>query len=170
MPNSIKLKNYSGVFEEYVATAAAITPGMLLEKFYSGTTLQVRAHSTAGGNAEKIFALEDELQGNGITDNYAVSVPIQCWFPGRGDQVYAILADDNVVVIGDFLESDGNGRLQLHTSDVESFESAEAGSITVLPEQIVAVAIEALDLTGDSSAESSESPLGVSKRLRVRIL
>jgi len=167
MSNTIKLKNYSDVFEEYTA-AAAIIPGMLLEYTDAG---EVQAHATAGGNAIPMFALEDGLQGKGIDDSYADDDQVQVWIPGRGDQVYAILADGNTVDIGDYLESNGAGYLQLHATDTESFESAEAGSISVYPLQIVAQALEALDLSA-SSGEScpSEIPLGYDRRIKVRIV
>jgi hypothetical protein len=158
-PKTIKLKNFSDVNEEIVATAVAITPGMLLERTSANL---VQAHSTAGGNLLQMFACEDELQGKSITDNYVASDPIQVWFPGRGDWVYAILADDNSVAIGDMLESAGNGYLQKHAAD-----NSAAANVT---NQIVGVALDAVDLTGDSSTESSASPLGVAKRIRVQIL
>lgn len=159
MRNSVILKNYSDVFEEIQATAAVLTPGMLLELDSAG---KVKAHATAGGNVLPMFALEDALQGKGITNNYAINDKVQVWIPGRGDRVNAILADDNAIAIGDFLESNGAGLLQAHSADI-----SDAPNVT---NQIVAVAVEAVDLTGDSSTESSEAPLGVNKRIKVRIV
>jgi len=158
MPNTVKLKNFSDVNEEYTATAVALTPGMLLELTSAGT---VQAHSTAGGNVLPMFAFEDELQGKGIDDAYAVSDKIQVWIPGRGDIVYAIVANDNDIAIGDFLESDGNGYLQEHAADISN-----APNVT---NQIVGQALEAVD-TLNSSAESSASPLGLARRLKVRLV
>lgn len=164
--NTIKLTKYSDVITEEVANAA-ITPGMLLELM---STDKVRAHATAGGNAlVRMFALENELEGEGINDAYAANEKVQVWIPYRGDIVYAILADGENVSIGDPLESNGAGYLQKHVSDVESFESAEAGSITVLPEQVVGIALEAIDISDSSGAESS-GDLGYNKRIKVRIV
>ena len=157
--NTIKLKNYSDVNLEYVATAVAITPGMLLELTSSGT---VQAHSTIGGNNLQMFACEDELQGRSIATNYAVSSRVFCWVPTRGDEVYAILANDQDVSIGDFLESAGNGFLRKHDPDVES------STHTIQTGQIVGIALEAMDLL-ESSLESSASPLGHNKRIRIRV-
>ena len=67
MANTIKLKKYSDIIEEYAA-ASEIYPGMLVELTAEG---KVQAHSNAGQNAEKIFALENELEGKGIDDAYA---------------------------------------------------------------------------------------------------
>jgi len=161
--NTIKIKKYADVVEEILATAVAIIPGMLLEQ--AATTGYVQAHSTAGGNAYPMFALEDELQGKEITDAYAVSTLVQVWFPGRGDQVYAILADGNEVEIGSFLESNGAGFLQLHAVDTASSQEA----FTSYTNQIVAVSLEHKDTSG-ASTTSSESPIVLAKRLKVRIV
>jgi len=127
--NTIKVKKYSDIIEEYEA-ATAITPGMLLEFNSAG---KVGVHSTASGLAERIFALEDELQGKGIDDDYAVEDRVQCWFAGRGDQVYAIVGDGQTIAVGDFLESLGDGTLQ---------KAATPGA------SVVGVALEAADTSG----------------------
>jgi len=162
--NTIKLKKYLDIVEEYPANAA-IYPGMLIELMSTG---YVRAHATAGGNVLPMVALEDELQGKGIDDAFAQYDRVQCWIPQRGEIAYMILADGENASIGDFLESNGAGYLQVHVADTESFESAEAGEITVYPLQIVAIALEALDRSG--SDEDSSSPLGGDKRIKVRIV
>jgi len=123
--NTIKVKSYSNIQDQKVATAVAITPGMLLERT-SGDLVQ--AHSTAGGPCFPMFALEDAYQGKKITDNYAVSVPIHCWIPTRGDIVYAILDDASsvsAVTIGAFVESAGDGRLRILTPAQSSVSVAE---------------------------------------------
>ena len=158
--NTIKVKKYSDVIEEMVASAA-VTPGMLL---IIESTGKVKAHNQADKDAFPIFALEDELQGKGIDDAYAANAPVQCWIPYRGDIVNAILADGQKVVIGDPLTSDGYGRLKKHVTDT----GASTVPWTVYPEQIVGYAAEALDLSGSSGAEVS-GPLGYHKRLLVRI-
>ena len=131
---TIKLKNYQDIMNEYAA-AAAIIPGELIELNSSGT---VQVHSTAGGNMLQMFAVEDELQGNGIDDAYAAADKVQCWVASRGDEVYAILADGQDIAIGDFLESNGAGELTKHTPDSFTFESADSDdSITAYTNQIV---------------------------------
>jgi len=161
---TVKVKNYSDVFEELQA-AAAITPSMLLELTSAG---KVQAHSSAGGNALPMFALENDLEGGGLGDNYATDDQVQVWIPGRGDIVDALLADGENAAIGSYLESNGDGYLKVHAADVESFESNEAGSITVYPNQIVGQAIEAVNLSDSSGAESSAAY--DSSRIKVRII
>lgn len=160
--NSIIIKRLGAeIIEELTATAVAIKPGYLLE-LASATTVQ--AHSSAEGNVLPMFAIEDRLQGNAITTDYAVSVKIQVWIPRRGDIVYAYLADGETASVGDFLESNGAGALQVHVSETESWENASAaGSITVPPNPIVGQAIEAVDLSDSANLTA----LG---RIQVRIL
>lgn len=164
--NTIVLKRYGDIQEE-IQASGTITPGMLLELDSSG---YVKAHSTAGGNQNRMFAIEDALQGKSIDDQYVSGDKVRVWPAQAGEIVYAILADGENVDEGDWLESNGAGYLQKHVSDVESFESAEPGSITVYPEQIVAQVIEAKDLSGSSGEESSEGTPGYNKRLKVRIV
>lgn len=158
MANSIIIKSYTKVQEEITATAVAITPGMLLELTSAGL---VQAHSSASGNVLPMFAFEDDLQGKSIDDAYAVSVKVQVLIPRTGDQLQGILADGQSVAKGDFLESNGAGLLQKH----------EAGSAAVVEaaNPIVGVALETIDISGSSAAESS-GPLGYDKRIKVRIL
>jgi hypothetical protein len=164
--NTIKVKKYMDIVEEFDANAE-IYPGMLVEEMSTG---KLRAHSTAEGNAIPMFALEDELQGNDIDDAYAADDKVQVWVPNRGEQVYAILADGQNASIGSFLESHGDGYLQVHEPDIMSWESSAGGrSYTDYSNVIVGVALEAVDLSDSSGAESSGA-LGYNKRILIRVI
>jgi hypothetical protein len=139
---TIKLKSYNNVQEEHIAVSA-ITPGHLLTL---NSDDKVLPHSVAGGNAYPMFALEDVYQGKTIADAFSADDPVQCWIPGRGDMVNAILKDGENVVIGDYLESAGDGTLQKHVADVDS----SADITTIYPLQIVGQVVEAVDLSGSS--------------------
>jgi len=159
--NTIKLKKYSDVIEEFEANAA-LTPGMLVEMMSTG---KLRKHATAGGNVlPPMFALEDALQGKEIHDDYAAADKVQVWLPYRGDQVYAILADGEHVHVGDALESNGAGFLRAHTADPGD---STTGTVQ---NAIVAVALENKDLSGESSAVESEGTLATNQRIKVRIV
>jgi len=106
--NTIKLKKYSDVIEEFVA-ADEIKPGMLVTLNADG---KVIPHNLDGGNAIPMFALEDELQGKTIDDAYAADDPVQVWIAGRGDIVYALANSGVTINVGDFLVSAGNGKLK----------------------------------------------------------
>lgn len=137
MANTIKLKKYSDIIEEYPA-GGAITPGHLIKL---GSNNKVVVHDGAGENALPIFALEDELQGRGISDAFATDEPVQCWVAGRGDIVNAILTTSQTVVIGDWLESAGNGTLQKHVPDTDS------DGTDIFGKQIVGQAVVAVTTT-----------------------
>ncbi len=135
--NTIRLKDYLHVVEEYNA-ASAITPGELIELTSAG---KVQAHSTENGEALPVmFATEDEFQGNEISDDYDTDAPVNCWIPQRGDMVYALLSAGENVAIGAALTSDGSGNLREYAAS-----SADVGGI-------VAVAAEAVDNSGESTA------------------
>lgn len=141
--NTIKIKKYADIIEELVANAA-ITPGMLVEIMSTG---KVRAHATSAGNAVPMFALEDELQGKDIDEAYAAADQVQCWIPGRGDMVYALLADGENVAIGDFLTSNGDGYLKKFIGGASTLED--------YPLEIVAQAREAIDRSGSSGEDTN---------------
>jgi hypothetical protein len=159
--NTIILKNYSNIFLEYVS-AAVVTPGELLELTTAGL---VQDHSTAGGNVlGPMFAIEDALQGKAIWDNYASGALVRVWIPTRGDEVYAILADGQHIEIGEPLESNASGYLQKWAGDTG--DSTNATKLL----SIVGYALEAKDLSGDSSAVESEGDLATNQRIKIRIV
>lgn len=159
--NTIKIRKYSDVIEEHIASAI-IVPGMLLQVASTDT---VAKHATIYGNVIPMFALEDELQGREIGDAFAALEPVQCWIPNRGDVVLAILADGQNVAIGDLLISHGDGYLMKYTATDDS-------DFTQHPNQIVGMAMEAKNLaTGNSSGGALDDPtLEFNARIKVRIL
>jgi hypothetical protein len=149
--NTITLKGLPA--REERAAEAAITPGFLIELTSSDT---VQAHSTAGGSAATLFALEDENQGNEIGDAYSADDIVLFGVFAPGMEVYALLADGEDIAIGDLLESNGDGYLREVDAD------ASAGTIGV--QSIVGVALEALDMSGSSGEDPS------SQRLRILVI
>lgn len=137
------------VRKELTATAVAITPGFLVER--TSTAGQCQAHANAGQNAVRMFALEDDLQGKEIGDNYAVSVLIQVGIFNAGDEVYALLADGENAAIGSFLESNGDGYLKVHAA-------SSAGAVEY-PEAIVGQSLVALDFSGSSGVDPASQRL-----------
>ena len=128
--NTIIVKGITNTREQLVATAVAITPGALVERTAAGL---VQAHSTASGKAEALFALEDDFQGKGIGDAYAVSVPIMCWHAIPGERVYALAAD--TIAVAGFVESKGDGTVRAYTSGliigIALTTGAAAGRVTI---------------------------------------
>ncbi len=144
----------TGIRYEALANAA-LTPGHLL---YLLSTGKVAVHATAAGNAEKMFAVEDDLQGNDIDDAYSSGDLVQYEIMPRGNEVYALLSNGQSVAIGDPLESAGDGTLRKHVPDIDSASDTE----TIYAEAIVGYAMEAVDMSGSSGVDPSG-------RIRVRI-
>ena len=131
---------HSFVQEEYKAAEADIQPGMLIKLNSSGNVIK---HDEENGRAEAMFAQEDVLQGRNVDQLYANDSIVTCILPNLGSQVYGRLENDQVVAIGDWLVSRGNGLLK----NIGALDSGDVDVFTV------AVAMEAKDLT-DSSTEN----------------
>ena len=130
-----------GRHEEAVA-AGAITPGMLINQNSAGAVV---VHPTAGGWAEKAFALEDALQGKTIADAYASGDRVSFVLGKSGDVVYAWLSGGEGATPDEFLTSNGDGTLKVASStDIR-----------------IAVPLEAVD-----ASDSAD----VNERIRVRLL
>lgn len=114
MPKTISLKG-EAVLKERIANAA-ITPGDLVEVMSTG---KVRRFALAGTAAQRAFALEQDLIGRGIDDDYAAGEQIRYGVFAPGAEVYAWLVTGESCSIGDFLESAGNGKLQVQSTPVE---------------------------------------------------
>jgi hypothetical protein len=95
--------------EEAVA-AGTITPGMLCEITTSGT---VQAHSTAGGRAERLVALEDALQGNGVDTNYSALDVVQFAVAAPGEVFNLLMASGETGSPGQEVVSGGDGTVIL---------------------------------------------------------
>ena len=140
MSNTIKIKSYVDVQEEYIADAA-IKPGHLIKLDSDG---KVTVSATNAGMIFPVFAVEDEFQGKTVTDAYAQGDVVQCWIPNRGDVVMGILDKGANVSIGDLLEATDDGTLRKLTTG----SSASDGGA------IVGVALETLNLTATAAVAS----------------
>ena len=123
--------------EEYSA-AEAITPGHLIELTSSGT---VQKHSTEGGDAERMFAEGDFLQGSTIDDAYAADDLVSANIEEPGSVIQAFLKAGENVTDGVFLISGGDGTL------IE--EGSETSGTTI--EKRIAMSLEDKDLSGSGA-------------------
>lgn len=137
-PNTIVLKG-CGTRKEAIASGA-ITPGHLVE---FGGAQDLRVHATAGGNARKAFAVENDLMGTGIDTAYALLDQVQYNVFKAGDEVYALVAAGAAAITkGNALESAGDGTLQ-----VEGTATATGDT-----DIVVAYALESVDNSVGGSA------------------
>jgi hypothetical protein len=151
-PETILLKG-RGFRKEKVA-GGTITPGHLVA---SNSSDQLVVHATAAGHAQAMFAVEAEhlsaLGGTGyntsggtIDDNYSSGDFVQSEILDAGCHVYALVAAAaSAIVIGDALESAGDGTLRKRTPFSQNgsapYDVTEAG-------WVVAYALEAVDNSG----------------------
>lgn len=110
MPNTVILKG--NPVPKEAKCSAAITPGHLLE-FASDDTLQL--HSSSGGVATPLFAVEEDYVGNPVTEAYTSGDRVPYAACRQGDEVWAHLASGQNVAKGSYLMSDGAGLLTAHT-------------------------------------------------------
>ena len=125
MANSIIMKDNGGALvtaKEEKATAA-ITPGDLVEFVSTGG---IRRHATIGGAARAAFAVENSVIGKGIDDDYAANDAVKYVVAAPGVELYALLATGKSCSKGDFLESFGNGKLQVASTPIEGSNVAVA--------------------------------------------
>lgn len=104
--------------EEYAAGNGSIKPGMLLVQGSTGTVLP---HATAGGFATRWFATEEALIGPPVQDSsvdlaYASGALVSIMTAKPNDRVNALLKAGVAYAVGDFLVSDGAGRLEKLTA------------------------------------------------------
>lgn len=120
--------------------AAALSPGHILE---FDSNAKVKKHATAGGTvAPCIVALEDELQGNSVSDAYSTGDRVFFAYLHSGDRAYVYLASGENVVIGDRLESKGDGTLRKQVTD---------STASSAPQRIAFIAKEAEDLSASAA-------------------
>ena len=121
----------------------SITPGHLIE-FIGGsaaTASQLKKHATAGGNAQKRFALEQDYiggtgtAGGALSKTYASGDEVNYLTAKTGDEINALIKASENVGVGSLLESNGDGTLRIHTP-------ASAGAAPVQANRIVAMALD----------------------------
>jgi hypothetical protein len=112
-PKTVELYGV-GCQHEDVATVA-ITPGYLVERNATG----VAPHSTAGDVANLHFAVEDDMVGDTIDDEYAIGANVIFKTYAAGSGIYAVVAAAATAITkGAFLASAGDGTLELAGTDV----------------------------------------------------
>ena len=110
--------------------SGAITPGQLVEQ---NALTTYRRHATQDGVGATTFAVEDDLQGKEISEDYSSGSKVFFKNFRRGDKAFAFLADGENASVNSFLSSHGDGNLEVEVSPVGK--------------AIIARALEALNLT-----------------------
>lgn len=128
--------------------AAALSPGHLLERTSAD---KLQKNSAAGLQCQRIVAVEDELQGNDIDTAYASGALVRAESFLPGDRAYVYLKAGENVAIGAKLSSAGDGTLKAATAYTAATFTAGTPDVytaAVMPTEVIAIAREALDLSG----------------------
>lgn len=138
--NTIVLKG-RGIRKEGVA-GGAITPGHLISRDAND---ELVVHAVAAGTAAPTFAVENEVIGKGIDDAYAANDQVLYEHVQPGSEVYALVAAAAAaIVVGDYLESAGDGTLRKVAVSAATAQSSR--------NSVVARAIEAVDNSAGGAA------------------
>lgn len=150
MANTIDLNGYA-INKELLA-AGTITPGHLLVRDGSGTIV---VHATAGGRAEPLFARENDLLGADITVDYASGDRVQMLMFPPGGEVNALLAANApAIIVGNFLESAGDGTLRVPV-DVVDLAGTLTGTVDDTMEDIADIALSTSDTYSDAAVNTA---------------
>jgi len=111
----------------------AITPGYLIERYNSGTTMLFRKQTTASATAAgSTYACEQSMVNKGVDDGYAINDLVEAVVAGKGANIWAFIASGQTIVNGDRLESAGDGTLRKFTSGLEIARALEAKTALAL--------------------------------------
>jgi hypothetical protein len=142
--NAIHLAgDYRKIQSLAIASGQSIKPGMLVE-LASATTVTV--HASEGGEAERMIAHEDALQGDTKTTEYTAETIATLGLQAPGSESQVLVASGEDIEIGDQLMSAGNGKFK-EFSDPDS-------SATLNHHTPLAVALEEADLSSSGAVDT----------------
>lgn len=132
-------------FKEYRCGTANTIPGMLLQMDTDG---EVIVNGEADVRNEVLVALEDDkigmnIDGTGVlgisTTGYQEDDLIPCKLGERGEVFLMILVHTEVVTVGQYLTSNGDGKLKLaDATEYRMFRAVEAADATAADVRVVA--------------------------------
>lgn len=103
------------IVNEYTA-GAAITPGMLIEKYDDAGTTKWRPHSAAADMQDWWVALEQSEMNLGVDDPYAIGDLVKAAKMQKGSFFWGIVASGQTIANLARLQSNGDGRTKAATA------------------------------------------------------
>lgn len=132
-PRTIILVGKETAIQKELIAGGTITPGHLVAINSAGKWV---VHPTAGGDAIRAFAVEYDINGKGIDDNYVANDWCLAMIVRGGSEVNALVAAAApAIAVGDYLESAGNGTVRKFTTG-----------------KIIGQALQAVDNSGGGSS------------------
>ena len=111
-PTTIVLSGLPAFGEE--KATAAIKPGHLVELLSTG----VRKQATAQANCRRTFAVENDILGKGITDEYETNSRVTFCIATPGTRILCRIAGRAPAIgVGNYLEAAADGTLRKLTSN-----------------------------------------------------
>lgn len=107
-----------------LAVSEAVTPGHLVERFNNAGIMRFRKHATAGGNTPRLVALDQSMLNKDLDTAYAANDLAEVAQGAPGATFFMYIGSDTIVV-GDKLESAGNGLLRKLASGTALFTALE---------------------------------------------
>jgi hypothetical protein len=146
MADVIKRIHSKGPFtqEEYKAVEAGIYPGMQVKLDTNGELVK---HSSSGGalGDEKMFAMEDQIQGKTVDDVYADDSIVTVILPYVGCEVNLLLEDGEAVTPAVKIMAGGDGTVKANSSGT----------------QIIGMSTGTLDLSGSNNTANGLTPVRI---------
>jgi hypothetical protein len=138
-PNKI-LANGNVIYKEAVP-AAAFNPGHLVQYDTAG---KFKKHATDGGAGLKMVAIENDLEGEGVSDAYGTSDRARAVVLAPGSEVHMKIKNGENIAKSDLLCSAGDGTLREVVTD---------SSGTIAEDVPLFTAMEACDMSGSSGED-----------------
>lgn len=166
-PSTILLNSVGQVHLKEAPGNGVVTPGDFLERATDG---DLQRQSTLGQPGPKIIALENDLEGDGISDDYASGDNIRSAYLKSGDEVYAFVpANAPAIVIGDELIFDGTGCVKKAISQADL-----AGTLTGTTDGTLAdiadIALSTSDTYTDSAVNTAVNAAILDANLQLKEL
>jgi hypothetical protein len=126
---------------EEAKCSEALSPGHLLQYDSSG---YVKKQATAGEQCAVMVAVENSLEGDGVTDAYASGDRVQYVHLKSGEQFLARIKNGEDIAKGDRLVSGASGLFMEEDTDSSSQLSNQS---------VLAIALEACDMSSSSGGD-----------------
>ena len=129
MSTYYRIHNKGGWRHDENVAHAAISPGNILELNSDNEVLKYATENGAPPSG-RLIAVEDALQGNGVTDDYAAADIVSVAVADAGSEWNMLVAAGTVLTIGESLVTDGSGCL-MSADDLDSGTTAEVVAVSM---------------------------------------